>query len=90
MKGDGRHAANAAAVEEEKGERDRHLGLRAKKGMGVRTWLLIDIHGSSQASSPRPTSYFFLLLYVYIHYRELMEEESVHYIGWARNDLCVI
>lgn len=36
--------------EREKGDRERHvLGLRAKKSMGgVRTWLLIDIHGSAQ------------------------------------------
>lgn len=39
-----------ADEEREKGDRERHvLGLRAKKSMGgVRTWLLIDIHGSAQ------------------------------------------
>ena len=39
-----------ADEEREKVDRERHvLGLRAKKSMGgVRTWLLIDIHGSAQ------------------------------------------
>lgn len=34
---------------EEERERERHvLGLRVKKGMGVRTWLLIDVKGSAR------------------------------------------
>jgi len=45
--GVGKHGVGGV-VEEER-EKERHvLGLRVKKGMGVRSWLLIDVKGSAQ------------------------------------------
>jgi hypothetical protein len=45
--GVGKHGVGGGMEEER--ERERHvLGLRVKKGMGVRTWLLIDVKGSAR------------------------------------------
>ncbi|XP_024369036.1 magnesium transporter MRS2-3 [Physcomitrium patens] len=45
-RGVGKHGVGI--IEEER-DKERHvLGLRVKKGLGVRTWLLIDVKGSAQ------------------------------------------
>lgn len=49
-RGVGKHGVGI--IEEER-DKERHvLGLRVKKGLGVRTWLLIDVKGSAQVDPP--------------------------------------